>query len=67
MAALNDVAQAMAYLHVHSPQEGTSMYDHLVNLVSKVGPSYESRGQPREPPSGAPSGLNGRIQKSARL
>lgn len=53
MAALNDVAQAMAYLHVHSPQEGTSMYDHLVNLVSKVGPSQvfsrATRGAPLHP------------------
>ncbi|KAG2444989.1 hypothetical protein HYH02_008859 [Chlamydomonas schloesseri] len=36
MAAVDSVAQALAYLQVHSPQDGTSMYDHLVKLVSKV-------------------------------
>ncbi|KXZ46194.1 hypothetical protein GPECTOR_46g263 [Gonium pectorale] len=36
MAAVDGVTQALAYLQVHSPNDGTSMYDHLVKLVSKV-------------------------------
>ncbi|KAG2495962.1 hypothetical protein HYH03_005892 [Edaphochlamys debaryana] len=36
MAAVDSVEKALAYLQVHSPSDGTSMYDHLVKLVSKV-------------------------------
>ena len=36
MAATLDVAQALARLQVHSPSDGTSVYEHLVNLVSRV-------------------------------
>ncbi|GLI63341.1 hypothetical protein VaNZ11_006263 [Volvox africanus] len=36
MTTLDSVAQALAYLQVHSANDGTSMYDHLVKLVNKV-------------------------------
>ncbi|GLC46426.1 putative splicing factor, arginine/serine-rich 4 [Pleodorina starrii] len=36
MAAADAVVQALAYLQVHSANDGTSMYDHLVKLVNKV-------------------------------
>lgn len=35
MAAM-DVAQALAFLQVQSPGDGTSVYEHLVTLVAKV-------------------------------
>ncbi|PNH08597.1 Flagellar radial spoke protein 4, partial [Tetrabaena socialis] len=44
MAVVADgVAKALAYLQVHSPEDGTSMYDHLVNLVSKVLEDHPSK------------------------
>jgi hypothetical protein len=35
-ASAEEVAKALAYLQVHSPEDGTSLYEHLVSLVSKV-------------------------------
>ncbi|GFR44664.1 hypothetical protein Agub_g5954 [Astrephomene gubernaculifera] len=36
MSSVDSVTQALAYLQVHSPNDGTSMYDHLVKLVGKI-------------------------------